>query len=672
MTRWLNADGGLEGQSAMAARDLDLDGWTSTRQGPRTIAGTATGLELGLRPEPVSVTPIAERMARLGVGETRQLPMTGSRIEVPGESVLAIGVDGAGRLHHRGSSLVLGLDEPTALRLTLADRPVPEIEVAPDAAGIATAVTAAATGHFVDGPGRSHPDLRDRPPRLAVGHGSDQPAEPVPSALGSATIQVPSDRMSALAAAPFAYYLGAPLESGADEPTITFPAEGSTVRLALGPSATGQSLAAEPVPVRQWLERVVWLDCLLRARLGEGPAPVETTLLDSLDRSPATLAKASVAERARAARGLPDGQGPISLPTWHLATYVAPNASAVRGLPYLLDRMAHIYPPDAEPLDPETLMERSLDDFYRSSRPTPAVDLVEPTLQEGALHGWLAPETPVEAFKLLDGASTPPIRATPPDQPLTVTLVLNDPAMIDERTDVAAAYRRDSPLELSVTTHRELSVDALGAVVAAETDLLHFIGHCEPDGLVCPDGHLAAADIPESGAQVAFLNACSSYFEGTELVDRGSVASVITYRGVLDSQAATVGAAFARLVTRGFGLERAIRLARRQVMMGMDYGVVGDGTHRIAPGLEPLLLEVERADDDTFTVACSTFADGRVGETTTVPLTGDVRPRLRGGTATQQLDRGALLTLLEGTDAPVIFDGTVAWPAAIARRLREM
>lgn len=606
--------------------------------------------------------PITERTVRLTAGDQLQLPQTGVRVDVPGRPRLVVGVDGPGTIRRDDDTVILEFEGPTRLRLAVMEATRPTVTVTDTAAGIAAAVTAAGSAHLVSGPGRSHPALRDLPPPVELGD-----CVAVPNAIRAAipqdrpSVTIPDDRETALVCAPLAFYLGAEVvvESGAS-PILTLPVEGEEIAL----PSTGDR-------PRRLLERTFWLDCLLRARAGGSDGPAEADLLDELSIDTSALPRASPGERLAAARDLPQRMDGQTLPEWHLATYVDPDGQPARALPYLLDRLTHIYPPKAEPLEPETFMERSLDDFYRSSRPTPSVELVNPELRRGRLHGWLAPETPVEAFKLIgerlsDGLPGPQERPA-----LSITLVLNDPDMIDEHVDVAAAYRRGSPLELSVQTHRELSRDALAAVVESETDLLHFIGHCEPDGLVCPDGRLAADEVSDSQAGVAFLNACGSYHEGVELVRRGSAAGVVTYRGVLDSQAATVGAAFARLITRGFSVERAIRLARRQVMMGMDYGVVGDGTHRVAPGLEPVLLEVTPRQDKTYEVVSKTFADGKIGSTTQVPLAGDDRGRLRGGTASSTVDRSGLIALLAGTDAPVVYDGTVVWPEQLVSRLRD-
>lgn len=661
MTGLEERPGGLRAVVGGADREVTLEGWEPVHSGRRVAVGRADAVRVPSGRGPVTVRPVAERRLRVARDETVPLPAHGVRVDVGGVPGVSVGVDGPGTLVRDGRGVHVRLEAPTRVRVAVEDAPRPTVTVPPTAEGVAAAVSAAATAHLVTGPARSHPALRATPSAVRVGESVAVPphlqAVPRP---GPPVVTVPEDPAAALAVAPLAFYLGATVRVEADaSPHVHLPAGDERVALPVD----------GPRP-RRLLERVVWLDTLLRARTAGERAPAETALLEHVDRDPAALAAEPVGARLAAARDLPARGDGVALPPWHLATYLAPDGRGLRGLPYALARLAHVYPPRAESLAAERLMERSLDDFYRASRPTPSVDLVDPELGRGRLHGWLAAETPVETFRLLDG---PTARDTDPaagTDPLSVTLVLQDPAMVDERTDVAAAYHRGSPVGVTVRTERTLSRAALAETIAAETDVLHLIGHCEPDGLVCPDGHLPAAAVPESGAETVVLNACGSYHEGAALVRRGARAGVVTYRGVLDDQAATVGAAFARLVTRGFTVERAVRLARRQVLMGMDYGVVGDGTHRVVPGVEPVLLEVTPAAEG-YTVTCETFADGRVGETVAVPFAGASDRRLRGGAATRDLDRSGLLALLGGTDAPVVYDGTVCRPGDLAARLRS-
>ena len=99
-------------------------------------------------------------------------------------------------------------------------------------------------------------------------------------------------------------------------------------------------------------------------------------------------------------------------------------------------------------------------------------------------------------------------------------------------------------------------------------------------------------------------------------------------RPVLDGQAKRVGTAFARLLTRGFAIERALRIASRRTIMNKDYAVVGDGTQL---GRGAVVVDGEAQASPTFPVEfCSETTPGGLilaGERPGLPL-GPIRERV--------------------------------------------
>jgi len=603
-------------------------------------AVTTTALRIDTTDAVLTVHPIDDASTTLTAPDVHTVPGGGTRITVATDPDLVLGFDAPATITGTDTGTEVAFDAAARVRVTAPTAPRPTMTVPPTPAGAATAITHAAGAHLVAGPGRSHPALRSLPPRIELG-----PETTIPASVADLTpdtdthVEVPPDLETVYQVAPLAYYLGAAVETTAGADPIL---RGPDTTIPLDP-------VTEVAPTL--LETVFRLDCRVR--------PTSPTTVPELDAAP--LRDASPIDRLHRYRET-DTNVLAAAPPWHLAAYLSPDPDTVPALATVLDRLAHVYPPDAEPLAPQTLMERSLDDFYRSRRPTPTVDLVEPALEPGAAHAWIADEVPVDAFRLpahVAGRVGAP--APGASLPLEVTLVLNDPAMVGEEDAVTETYRDRSAVPVSLDRRRELTCQELEDALTADVDLLHFVGHCEPDGLVCTDGTLPASAIPAVGARTVFLNACGSYHEGAALVDGGATAAAITYRGVLDGQAETVGSAFARLVTRGFSLERTVGLARRRVMMGMDYGVVGDGTHRLTSAVDPVRYVVDPTDDG-FAVTCETFADGIVGDAVTLPLPGVDTPRFRGDAATTTLDYAAVTALLDRADAPVIYDGSFAWP----------
>jgi hypothetical protein len=531
---------------------------------------------------------------------------------------------------------------------------LPTLTVAPTPDGVATALTHLSSAHRTTGPERSHPAYRAHPPRVAFG----EPA--VPPVVRDATpetgieLHLPARFECLYPAAPLAYYLGASVHVGSDEPRVRLPALGEERLLPQEPDYEDG--------VAELLQRVFYLDCLVRGCDLETPVtPTELDLPDGLDETAPDV-------RLRAAFDVSPTAVAPHLPQWHLATYVDPVADHARALPYLCDRLSLVYRPESSALDGKELLKRSLDDFFRGD--VASVEMLEPRLRTGQLHAWLAEGTPIDAFKTSVRANENRLahRASRRED-ITVTVVLNDPEMENER-QVADIYReRAADLPIEVTVHESLTRRELATVFETPTDFVHYVGHCEVGGLKCADGYLPTETLEACRAKTFFLNACGSYYEGMALVEGGAVAGGITLTSVLNDQAVTVGTAFARLLIHGFGIERALQLARRQIMMGKDYAVVGDGTFSLAPTSgDPTVLWLDGRPDGRFDAAYEVMSSQSMGRRYRTPLSES--SHLYGTTVEVTLDRDALVEVLDSNAFPVVFDGELRWSFPLADVLR--
>ncbi len=533
----------------------------------------------------------------------------------------------------------------------LADVPILDLPDTPE--GVATALTNLSALVREPTASRSHPDLRPHPPLLRVDPEADTTVPPTLAADRPETgvdFRLPADRQHLFVAAPLAYYLGATVTLADDVPAL---------------ETCGVTHEFSPLPgfqteVAALLRHVFYLDCLVRERPDEVAACGREALADH-GLCPAALADAAPAARLEAYLTVPTEALAPHWPEWHLATYADPGPETLACLPYLLDAMSLVYLPESSDIDAQGLLRRSLDDFFRGpgQGPVASVDVVDPELQAGELHAWLADGVPVSAFTPSAAAFENRFRNGSPDDVLDVTVVLNDDAMEGEHEAVARTYReRSAGLPVDVTVREGLSVAELADLLETDHDFLHYIGHCEVGGLQCSDGGLDCESLARSGVRTFFLNACGSYHQGRALVEGGSVAGAVTLRTVLNRPAATVGTTFARLLMCGFGIERAMQLARRQIMMSTDYAVVGDGTYALT-GAEPAIVhlhEVEDGYDLTYTVP----ADGRVGDGFHAPF--ETCRRLRGTTADRRLGRDAVVDFVTTHQLPVVFDGNLYWP----------
>ena len=571
------------------------------------------------------------------------------------------------------------LSLPARQRLTLGfrsrhRRPADTITVPPTTDGIATAITYLSASHKTTGPERSYPTLRGHPPLIEQSRTVAIP-DRVQAAKPETGIElrVPDSIEQLYICAPLAYYLGATVSvADGTAPTLVAPEAGVTHKISDG--STLETAATD-------LLRAVFLfDCLVRNAGPYGTTLAESSLLDVLELDAKALYEASPAERLATYLELPHGAIEQRLPDWHLATYVEPTTDELGSLPYLLDRLSLIYSPETSELDGSELVERSLDDFYRgagghNAGQVATVDIVKPELRESRAHGWLAEGTPIDVFKCVPAAFTNRFDYFDREgETIDINVVLNDDEMENEHADVAAIYQsRSDEVPINVSIHDRLSCAELARVFESDTDFVHYIGHCEEHGLRCPDGYLSASSLDACNAQTFFLNACGSYYEGIELIERGSVAGAITFSQVLNDHAVKVGSTFARLLVHGFGFERALQLARRRIMMGKDYAVVGDGTHTLAQNENrlPTTLRLEPAENGRFLLSYDQFSTRHTGSFYRPFLDQAQFSHLCGNEAEFVLEPPDLIEFLSRADAPVIYDGDVTWSSDLAAVLAD-
>ncbi|MFC7154310.1 hypothetical protein ACFQPA_02415 [Halomarina halobia] len=539
----------------------------------------------------------------------------------------------------------------------------PLLAVSATPTGIATALTHLSARMRTTDAARSHPDTRPHPPLVTVSDEQQVPPSLRENRLDTGVeLRLPPEREYLFVAAPLAYYLGA---------TVTLAEEGSAPPRLLTSEGV-RDLAPLPefqTDVADLLRHVFFLDCLVREHRGEEFTCHRDALPDH-GLCPIALADAPIPARLEAYLDVPIGAFDDDWPEWHLATYADPTTASLPCLPYLLDSLSLVYLPEWSDIDAQGLLRRSLDDFFRAPRsgPVASVDVVDPELQEGELHAWLAEGVPVSAFTPSLAAFENRLAAPPPNGELDVCVVLNDDAMDGEHEVVARTYReRSAGMPADVTVHESLSVEELARLLESEHDFVHYIGHCEVGGLQCADGGLDCESLSGSGVRTFFLNACGSYHQGRALVERGSVAGAVTLRTVLNRPAATVGTTFARLLMCGFGIERAMQLARRQIMMSTDYAVVGDGTYSIT-GAEPAVVHLDETEDG-YELTYRVPADGRVGDGFRAPF--ESCRRLRGTAARASFDPASAEAFIKARNVPVIYDGTLYWSDTFSDDLKK-
>ena len=650
----------------VARRERDI-----RRPVERTRSGTARRLVVPGRD--VSITDV-ELDARYPVSSPTELPDgeytltsrgTGSVADGDAPSTVYVRFGGPASVKPRDGSVVLSFWERTAVTVgheaTGSSGP-PQLTVEPTTAGVASAVSHLSMAHRTTGPARSHPDFRDHPPLVRLGAETEIPRsvrEQTPDA--GITFRVPDSYEALFVAAPLAYYLGARVVVDDGPPRLT--ASEADLDYTFDPLPGFQHQCA------QLLRRVFFLDCQVR-RVASCEDADRRRLSRQFDLDPAAVRTGCPAQRLAHYLDVPCRDLDQALPDWHLSTYVSPEPVRVRSLPYLLDRLSLVYLPQASALERDELLDSTLTDALPTRGVATPENVVQPTLQTGQVHAWLAPGTPIDAFETGTRAFENQFQYRDRDHDrLQVTVVLNDDEMANEHGTVADIYReRAANLPVDVTVREYLSRAELAGVFEAENDFVHYIGHCDDAGLRCSDGNLDVADVDASRTRTFFLNACGSYEQGLGLVEQGSVTGAVTFRTVFDGQAARVGTTFARLLVHGFSFERALSLARRRILMGKDYAVIGDGTYALLPNpKQPAIVWIEDRPAGDYDVRCEVVNARSNGERYRVPFAD--RPVLNGSTTEFRLSADEIRAELAAASVPAVYEGDVHWSGELAERL---
>lgn len=653
----------------------------------------------------------------LGLDDQYELDPAGEPLTLsPGEYVVDIDTEIKTYLRFSGAVRIEKTDDyeeivvsfPNRTRVILGVRcrhefPAGTITVPDSPSAIAEAITHMAASQKTDTPNRSYPSLRGHPSLIEHGDSleisdcirSDTPDHGI-------ELVVPPDYESLFVTAPLAYYLQATVRTTDDALGNRIGSRADQPRLRLVDHAIERTLSPMPdleCDVERLLRKTFFLDCLVRNAGPHATTLSELSLLEALGIDAEALYDASPQDRLAAYLDVPYAAIKHRLPDWHLSTYVAPEYDSVETIPFLLDRLSMIYTPKASKLEGKELVERSLEDFYRggdsgrgwterldeaaatraSTGRVASVDIVKPDLRSGRTHGWLADGVPIDVFKSAPEAYHNRLEFLERESGSTsICVVLNDPEMAGEHDNVAEIYRRRSEeVTMNLTVEESLETAELARVFEDDHDVVHYIGHCETGGLCCPDGTLAASSLDRCNAQTFFLNACGSFYEGKRLIEKGSVAGAVTFTRVLNDHAVKVGSTFAKLLVHGFSIERAMGLARRRIMMGKDYAVVGDGTHSLTQGKHqpPTTATLEELPDDEsdkrYLLSLDCYSTRATGSYYFPHTETNEYAYLCGNESTFRLTTSELVTMLKETDASVIYDGDIYWSTELWPRFDQ-
>ncbi|MFC5367086.1 hypothetical protein [Salinirubrum litoreum] len=546
------------------------------------------------------------------------------------------------------------------------ERPEATVTVTEDPRDVMAALSTFGSALKTTSVERSYPTLRGHPPAIEVGEELSIP-ETLDSPDTGVTIEVPPNLRYVYPVASLAYYLGASVEPG---PTPRLVTDHGFTHALSGTYGFEETVA-------RTLKQLFLLDCCTRT---EGYYTVDLherrAIAEAVDLDFAALYDAPLAEQIEAYLDVPYGVVAEQVPEWKLTTHVAPTPDNAELLPFLVTDLAVIRLPSERSTAESTAQLEALSAFTRDGFTRSASEeslgsppLVQPEQTDSIEQSWAGENAPFGASKSSIQAFQNRLDREPSGGDIDITVVCNDAAM-DEEGDLAEqVYGSRDNLPFDVQTYRNLSVDALRAVIETDGDFLHYIGHIDEAGFQCADGRLDAREIETVGVDAFMLNACRSYEQGMALLDGGAVGGVVTLAEVINSGAVRVGRTMVRLLNQGFPLRAALTIAKGESIVGGQYIVVGDGNVDVVQpeGGLPILVRID-GDGPEYDVEITSFPNGDKG------IGSLIQPSLRSeaqhylGLGTQgpfTVTRSELRETLSLEELPIKLDGRLTWSSEV-------
>jgi hypothetical protein len=555
------------------------------------------------------------------------------------------------------------------------DRPAATITTTDDPVDLMRAVSAFGSALKTTSCERSYPTLRGHPPAIEYGDAFCLPDVLDPPETGI-TIEVPPEYGAVYTASSLAYYLGATVRPG-DDPVVTTD-EGFVHRLDEAPGGFEAG-------VERTLKRCLLLDCVTRT---EGHYPVDlherSRIEEAVSLDFSELYGRSLATQVEAYLDVPYTVVEPHVPRWKLTAHVDPAPESAEAIPFVARELAAIR--TVEPTDeigttgatPESL---GIDEFVRareSNSPedqrvdTGATPVVRIDGTDALEDMWIGDGVPVGASKGMIEAFRNHVTRSPSDGDIDITVVVNDPGMIDESREVNEVYGSREELPFDVTVAEQLTTAELAAVLGGETDFLHYIGHIDERGFECSDGRFDAADIEETGVDAFFLNACESYQQGTYLIESGAIAGVTTLTPVSNDEAEAMGKKVARLLNLGFPLYAALDVTSTGQEYN-NYTVVGDSSFNIVQSDVGIAscIRIEKTSESYITTYYTYPTNWISIGSMTKPFVGNTREYFltSGKTGEFRLSEKELDEFTSLGEFPVIHGSEIYWTDYDSRKL---
>ncbi len=540
---------------------------------------------------------------------------------------LYVAVEGSLGLTYNETSVTIQFDGCRRIRVgarSFHERPAGTITVTEDVEDAMAALSHLGSALKTTTCERSFPTLRGHPPLVELGEEFAVPSTLKPPDTGVELV-LPPEREYVYPAATLAYYLGAEVVTGSAPRLVADEFEHS-LDGAGGYEAT----------INRVLQQVFFLDCLTRT---EGYYQVElherTQVEPLVDLDFGDLYERPLVEQLPEYLSVPFDVLEPHILDWHLTTDVVPTADNLPALPYFANELSLL----RTPRNPDEYTVRPtpkvFDDFTRNAVPAGEFtrstgdgwdwsddELFQVESADTIEHAWVGNGYPIGANKVtLESLRKRLDRTAPDDSALKIHVVCNDPGMADENV-VSEFYGLRDFVTFDVSIHEETTTAELATLFESTADFIHYIGHVDDAGFRCANGYLDANSLREVNIDAFLLNACRSYEQGTTLVDKGSKGGVVTLAEVINSSATKIGRTLARLLNSGFSLRSALSIAKEEVVGGIEYVTVGDGSVSLCQSDSgaPTMYGVHRYDGgfvlEHYTYPASHYGLGSMGTST--------------------------------------------------------
>ncbi len=646
----------------------------------------------------VEIPRVAQVAARDGAGtllargDDFSMPSRRYYVSIdPAPTKLYLGFSGAFSVTSDSEMTRIELDDPTDITLgfrSLHQAPAGTITTPTDPESLMGAVSLLGSSLQTTSPERSFPTLRGHPPLIEPGdefHAPDRIERP----NTGVRIVVPPEYRSLYPVVPLAYYLAAEVVPG-ESARI----EGDGWEHSLEPNL--ERRAAEV------LRQSFHFDCIARTE-GFYPVDLHEREATAVDLDWAALYDAPLAERLGEYLTVPFETVEPELPQWTLTTDIRPDPENVESLPFVAGELSIVR-------SPETVTHASMGGpgdigFFRTADLASAdllrgggnvevhgvnsdvrgadapsergatldsAEFVQPEEVDTVEHAWVGDGVPLDANKATLDAYHRRLEVGAIEQSrISVLVVCNDDQMSEE-DEVSELYGLRDMVQFDIEVRHNLTRKEMQEVLASDVDFLHYIGHVDDRGMQCSDDYLdLTQEDLEVGVSAFLLNACQSYKQGEALIHRGSRGGIVTLTDVANSPATQLGRIIARLMNSGFNLRTALHVAKRELITGHQYIVVGDGAATICQNRSGItvVFETSERNKNKWDFSADFFPNRNHGigslatlNTPTVDSNYYVPSKARyTETNKQELTRFLDLELV-----PVFFNGELVWSDQIS------